>query len=206
MATATKKKKAHPIRKRDADGLMLDQRRVLQALASGMEPRSACIREEVSWGRFRGWLDKDQHFREAFDNLCSSSVGTAREMLESLAVKAVGAVSDAMESEQWVKVEYVCSDCGHEGETRVNMASHNTRLKGADMVLKADRLLKDVRETDVNITHQLSAEDRLFLIRAKRGFAVPEHKMEQFRSQGLLTEGEAEAVEGEFREVPEEVP
>ncbi len=197
----------HPIRKRDADGLMLDQRKILQAIGGGMEPHAACRQENVTWGRFRSWIEKDEAFQEGFDNLVGSSVDTAKEMIESMAVKATTVLVDALEAEKQIPVEVVCpkESCGHKFTAYATVADMQYRMRAMENVLKSTKLLKDVRETDVNVTHILDVEGRIALQLARRNLpGVPPHMIEKFKQQGLLPASEGDVTEGEFREVPEE--
>ncbi len=198
--------KANPIRKRDGDGLMLDQRRLLQALASGMDPHAACRQEDITWGRFRHWIEGDEAFRMAFDNLVGSSVDTAKEMIASMAVKATTVLVDALEAEKQIPVEVVCpkAGCGHKFTAYATVADMQYRMRAMENVLKSTEILRDVRKTDVNVTHSLDLESMIALQRVKRGMEIPPHIRERFKQQGLLGAGEGDVTEGEFREVPEE--
>ena len=201
--------RANPIRKRDGDGLMLDQRRLLQALASGMDPHAACRQEGITWGRFRHWIEGDEAFRMAFDNLVGSSVGTAREIIESMAVKATTVLVDALEAEKQIPVDVVCpkDNCGHKFTAYATVADMQYRMRAMENVLKSTEIIRDVRKTDVNVTHSLDLESMIALQRAKRGMEIPPHIRERFQQQGLLSTGEGDDVtEGEFREVEEVTP
>lgn len=196
---------AHPVLKRDADGLMLDQRKLLQSLAGGMEPHAACHQEDVTWSRFLGWLAKDKAFGEAFDNL-GASVGTAKAMVDSMAVKATTVLVDALEAEKKIPVEVTCpkAGCGHQFTAYADVADMGIRMRAMENVLKSTKILKDVRETDVKVTHGFDVESVIALQRAKRGMDVPPHLIERFRQQGLLGPAEGDVTEGEFREIPAE--
>ncbi len=198
-------KKANPIRKRDGDGLMLDQRRLLQALTSGMDPHAACRQEDITWGRFRHWIEGDEAFRMAFDNLVGSSVDTAKEMIASMAVKATTVLVDALEAEKQIPVEVVCPKDGHKFTAYATVADMQYRMRAMENVLKSTEILRDVRKTDVNVTHSLDLESMIALQRARRHMEIPPHIRERFIQQGLLPAGEGDVAEGEFREVTEEV-
>src|SRR3990167_4646401 len=103
--------KTHPIKRRDADGLMLDQRRLLQSLAEGIPPQQACRQEDVEWGRFRHWLSEDAAFQQAFDGLVSNSVETARSLLEAMAHKAARVFEGAVEQTKVIEIPVVCPNC-----------------------------------------------------------------------------------------------
>ncbi len=195
----------HPLRRRDADGLMLHQKRILQAIGGGVEPHAACRQEDVTWGTFRDWIEKDEAFRQAFDGLVGSSVGTAKEMIESMAVKATTVLVDALEAEKKISIEVTCPcGCEHGFTAYADVADMSIRMKAMETVLKSTKILKDVRETDVNVTHRLDVEGVIALARWRNKLPVPPHLVEQFRQQGLIGPTEDEMIEGESREVPAE--
>lgn len=181
---------------------MLDQRRLIMALASGAEPHQACRDEGITWQRFRRWLSEDAAFQKKYDELFGSNVGSARSLLDQMAVRATNVVADALEAEQTVYHEAVCPECDNIFDVEIDVANMENRKWAAKLVLQSDELLKDVRKSDVTVTHQLGdVERRIALQRAKRNLPIPEHLKQEFIDQGLLTEGET--IEGEFREVEE---
>lgn len=197
--------KTHPVRRRDADGLMLDQRRLLQSLAEGVPPPQACQQENVEWGRFRHWLSEDAAFQQAFDGLVSNSVETARSLLEAMAVKAVRVFEDAVAHTKVIEVPVCCPDCGKEFLGQVETADMATRLRAGETVLKSTRLLKDVKEIGGTFTHlraSLTFEELLALAAAESGRHISPHLRTRFTQMGLLTEGKGDAVDGVFKEVP----
>ncbi len=201
---------AHPILKRDADGLMLDQRKLLQALAGGVEPHTACQKEGVTWSRFLGWLAKDKAFGEAFDNL-GSSVGTAKALVDSMAIKATTVLGDALEAEKRVPVEVTCPEddggCGHQFTAYADVADMQHRKWAADRVFKSTEIVKDVQKTDVNVKHSIAPEQlerAIALARWQAGLDVPPHLVEQFLTEGIRGPDEGDVIEAESSEVPAE--
>ncbi len=200
---------AHPILKRDADGLMLEQRKVLQAIAGGVEPHAACRQEDVTWSRFRRWIEKDPAFLEKYNSLFGSTPEVAKSMLDMMAVKAVNVVDESLSATRLQAVEATCEECNHVTTVYVDVADWQKQKWAAEYVGKASEVLKDVRKTDVNVVHSIDSaqlERAIALQRAKRGMGgVAPHLLEEFRKQGLLGPGgEDDVVEGEFREVPAE--
>ena len=182
-------KDTHPIRRRDGDGLMLDQRRFISALVESGDVREVCRQESISWNRFKGWVQKDLHFQEALDRAIGPSVETVRAMMEHSAIKAAGVYDDALEAVHYITESVKCPcGCEHTFDVQILWKDWGTRLKAGEVVLKAAKVLKDVREVHGTVTH-LSLEENIALQRMRRGLSIPPHIEAKFRERNLLPEG-----------------
>lgn len=178
---------SHPIRRRDGDGLMIDQRRFITALVEVGDVREVCRQEGIPWSRFKGWIGKDRHFQEAFDRAIGPSVETVRAMMEDSAIKAAGVYDDALEAVHYITESVKCPECSHAFDVQILWKDWGTRLKAGEVVLKAAKVLKDVREIQSSVTH-LTLEETIALQQARRGQRVPPYLEAKFREQKLLEE------------------
>ena len=151
---------------RDADGLMLNQRRLLQELAQVADWRKACENAEINPGTARRWLTSDAEFMQAYNALLGPSLDIARDLMESTALKAAGMYDEALEAVKILDQEVVCPECHHEFTTEIASPDWNARLRAGDTVLRVGHILKDVKQIEGSITH-LSMEESLALAKAK---------------------------------------
>jgi hypothetical protein len=151
---------------KDADGLTLVQRRLLQELALTADWRQACANAEVPANTLRHLLSTNVAFVDAYNKLLGPAVEVARDMMESTAVKAAGMYEEAVEAVRMVELEIVCPECKHEFSTTNPYPDWATRLRAGDTVLKVTKLLKDVKEISGSITH-LNMEQSLALAKAR---------------------------------------
>ena len=151
---------------RDADGLMLNQRRLLQEMAQVTDWRKACENAEIKPETARGWLTRDEAFIQAYNDLLGPAVEIARDLMESSALKAAGMYSEAIEAMKVIDTEVTCPHCRKEFTLESVTPDWNARLRAGDTILKSAKILKDVKEISGSITH-LSMEESLALAKAK---------------------------------------
>lgn len=150
---------------RGAEGLTLVQSRVLQEMALTTDWREACARVEANPRTVRSWLEHDPAFQDAYAALIGPAISTARDLMESSALKAAGVYNEAMEAIKVIEQEVTCPHCSLPFMTEMGMPDWNSRLRAGDTVMKVARILKDVSEKSVTITH-LTMEDNLAIARA----------------------------------------
>ena len=179
------------VRRRDGDGLRVEQRRFFQELADTGDPRRACASAEISWNRFKTWLQRDRHFQTAFDNALGPAVDIVREMLETSATKAAGVLDEALDSNESFEQDVVCPnpECGHQFTTRVQIPNWAIRLRAGEMILKGARVLKDSKEIkfEGTMTH-LTMDQHIALAAFKAGRTIPPNARSELERAGLLTE------------------
>lgn len=163
------------VQRRDANGLLIEQRRFFQELAVYGDPKKACEEADITWGRFKNWLSRDKHFQEAYDNMLSPSLDLVREMLETSAPKAAGVVDAALDSDDTMEYDVVCDE-QHEGprhfKTYIKIPNWQVKLRASEMIFKATKLLKDVKEISGTVTH-MTLEDRIALASHNAGRTLP---------------------------------
>ena len=196
------KANAYPVRKRDGDGLMIDQRRLLQAIPHYGDPKEACEAEGISWTRFSSWLSKDEAFQQAFNDCFGSPVETVKALFESSALKAWTVYDDALDATHTVKQHVTCPNeqdvtcpcgcaetftvlCNHTFPVEFETSNEAIRLRAGETVLKTAKVLVERKEvTQTNI--RLSLEEMVALTRLKSGRSIPPHLETKFRQMGLI--------------------
>lgn len=179
------------VRRRDGDGLLVEQRRFFQELADTGDPRRACESAEISWGRFKTWLQRDRNFQTAFDNALGPAVDIVREMLETSATKAAGVLDEALDSNEAFEQDVTCPnpDCQAQFTARIQIPNWAIRLRAGEMILKGARVLKDSREIQFQgtMTH-LTMDQHIALAAFKAGRSIPPNVRSELDHAGLITE------------------
>lgn len=196
------------IRKRLANGLMVDQNRVMLAMEDAAGWKEACEAAGVSPQRFREWIRRDAAFREAFERAHSGVVEGVRKQLEASAQKAAEVYDEALDATKDTDIETTCPECGAAIKITAEVPDFTTRLKAGDAVLRVSKILKDVKE----VTGQITIQDQpLYLQIAYARFkregreAIPPNAYEKLVDLGIIKALPAgDTVEGEFHYVEDE--
>ena len=181
--------KTRPLRHRDSDGLLVEQRRFFQSLADCGDPRRACEESQITWTRLKTWLARDRAFGEAWDRALGPSVDTVRELLETSATKAAAVLDEALDSDATIEHDAVCPACAFLFTVRVQIPNWQVRLRAGEMILKGARVLREVKDINVEgtVTH-MTLEQRLALAAWKAGQHVTPQALTELRNLGLLKE------------------
>lgn|SRR5574341_147275 len=198
---------------RDAEGLTYRQRRFLTTLAATGNWAAACAAADVTSRTARRWLGGDLHFKAAYDAQFATTNEQLVDLLDAAGEKAMSTLAEALGAEGGRTVEIDCphADCSKRHKVRVPVENWRTRLAAVDRILKVKGLMIEKRETKVSgqVEHlHLTAEDKLALARWRHGYEIPEHLSQKFRemqAQGLLEAPRDEPIEGEVKEVADEV-
>lgn len=178
------------VQRRDPDGLLIEQRRFFQELALYGDPKIACEKADVSYNRFKSWLGRDRHFQAAYDTALGPSLNIVREMLETSAPRAAGVLDEALEASDPMEHDTICPECNHHFMIVIQIPNHQVKLKASEMILRATRMLKDVREVEGTITH-IGLEDRLALSMYKAwqtgvGSPIPPNVLSRLKTLHLI--------------------
>lgn len=196
-------------RKRLDNGLTVDQNLILQELTMLGNWKQACDRAGVSYERFRTWIKRDEAFRKAFEELNAGAVESVRRQLEGSSQRAAEAFDDALEATKDVKIKTECPECHAEIELVAEVPDHATRLKSAEVILKVNKVLKDVKEVEGRITvAALPLHLQLALAAWRRGdYGIPPGYRDQLIEYGMikaLPPGRPDVEEAEYRVMGEE--
>lgn len=130
-----------PIRRRDSNGLMLDQRRLLRRLVDTQDWRKACEQERIHPERFRTWVKRDRAFREVYDAIHQSAVEFARVAMRAASYASVEALEKAHDAVKVPKRRIECPHCGRTSTHENSEPDWRTRLRAAKTILEAVGLL-----------------------------------------------------------------
>lgn len=133
--------------RRDEDGLMLNQRRLLQALATDPDFRTACREADVKVATAKRWLAKDEAFQRQYDEVLGPTLKLAKEVMESAAFKASVVFEEAVTATKGgLDQEVTCPECEHTFEVRTVVPDWNTRIRAGELIHKVVGLLIDRRQ------------------------------------------------------------
>ncbi|OFW65589.1 MAG: hypothetical protein A2Y74_07015 [Actinobacteria bacterium RBG_13_63_9] len=171
---------------------MLNQRRLLSALAADPDFRTACRAAEVKVNTAKKWLVEDEAFQSQYDRLLGPTLKLAKELMESSALKASAVYDEALTATKYGTVEVECPKCHHTFEETSALPDWGTRLRAGEIIHKVAALLIDRRQIQTTrIT--LTVEEMLAIAAMQAGNQVSPlilsrpHVQEHLR---LLTEGE----------------
>lgn len=189
------------LQRKDDDGLTLAMRRVLGELALTPSFKQAAENAEVPVSTVKHWLATDDDFRRQYDGLLGPVVEVSRNLMEANSAQAAEMYGEAIEANEPTEHELTCPDCEHTFTAVIQAPNWPTRLRAGETVLRASKVLKDVRETETIITN-LNLEERLALARwqwNKRNpqemQRIPPQMVETLRQKGLLREDDTDPVE-----------
>src|SRR3990167_321392 len=139
-------------RKRMANGLTIDQNLVLQELSASHNWKEACNKAGVEHSRFRSWIKRDQQFLRAFEELHGGAIEAVKAQLTSSAQRATETFDDALDATKDVTIETKCPACGSDIKIVAEVPDYGVRLKAGEVILKVNRILKDVKEVEGRVT------------------------------------------------------
>ncbi len=194
-------------RRKDAQGLSLDQRRLLSRLAMGEDWAEACRMELVPPRRARGWVTTNEAFQAEYDALFSGAERNdlVHQLMESLGPEAVRAHEDALFAEKGIVLDVACPKCHHKFTAGGIVVDHATRLKSAGTVLNVGGHLKEIKKIEGSVT-VLTFEETVALSLIKAGKAgVSPIMVTALQAKGVLPEGvrEEDIIDAEVTEVKE---
>lgn len=177
---------------RGPNGLMLVQTQWLEKLLETGSWRKACaaLDPPITVRRVRDWITEDLDFEVALDRLLRPDLEGTKKELDTLASEAPGVYDDALTAERGLRVKATCPECGTEFTVNTMRPDWRTRLKAADTLLRARKLLIDSKEIGVkgNVTHtHLTGDEHMALLAWKAGKEVPEAVMAKLREKGFIT-------------------
>jgi hypothetical protein len=174
-------------RKRDGQGLLLEQKLVLQELEQHSDWKRACDAAGVSHEKFRRWLRIDEPFKLAFSIQNDKQTDTVRKVIELSTQKAGEVYDDALSANKDLTLEITCPNCKHEMKITAEVPDWKTRLKAGEIVLKVGKILKDVKEVSGKITvEQLDLPLRLALASYHQGRQIPPGYYNQLVAEGFI--------------------
>lgn len=170
---------------------MVDQNRLLTALAEHQDWETACTEAGIGKKRLQHWLQQDPAFRKEYMRLFGGLLDATKAHLSSLLPKAAEVVADALAANRPIGVE--CPECHH--EFGISAPAWAVRLRAMEDILKQHGQLVQKHEISATVTH-LTLEDQLAIAAIRRGLAVPPSVVERLRSEGLVKD-DGTIVEGE---------
>ncbi len=195
MATTSRQ-----LQRRDKDGLTLQMRNTLQALALESDWRIACASVDVLPATLQSWLQNDEAFGNRYDQLLGPSLEIAKDMMEQRALKAAGMYDEALDAVRTIARDVSCPKCGHTFMAFQTTPDWSARLKAGDTIMKTAGILIDrrkIEQTNVNLSFEQSmalAQVQYAVTLAKRTGGVPQITVSPSMLEQLKRKG---AIEGE---------
>jgi len=175
------------LQRRDASGLMAIQRQFFQELLVQGSWRKACAALEIKERRVRGWLETDEAFGKAYDDLFGlEDTKLTRRELELMAGRAVGMYDEALEAERGLRQEVICPKCQEKFSINYARPDWRIRLRAGDTILRSAKILQDTKEIKGTLLHvNLTGDEAMALIAIKAGRPVPETVRTRLREKGI---------------------
>ncbi len=194
-----------PKQHHDKDGLTILQRKALAFLAQGMSTPAAAAKVGVDRTTVARWIRTDPAFQAKFNALHISTVEAARHQFNVSSERASERVVDMLDATKNAALTIQCPNCASSFEVEATLPDSKTRLKAAELILKAARVLKDVHEVQGEITH-LSLEESIALAMYRAGHAnrIPIPVWEKLQEKGMISQHAQQVpptIEGEFHEI-----
>lgn len=175
-------------RRRDLDGLSLPQRRLLQELALTPDPQLACDKAEVRFAIFKGWLQRDKEFGDAYDELLGRTLEIAKELVESSAIRASGVYEEALTALKFSTTDVTCPGCNEKFQIESSRPDWGTRMKAANAISKIAGLIVDRHQIEKTTIH-VTVEEQLHILALKAHQRIPPSVYARLAERGLLPEG-----------------
>jgi hypothetical protein len=200
----------HDPRRRGSKGLLPQQEEFLQALVRLGSWKAALKTTGFTQGRVWRWLKKDPVFSAAYDSSQDKLAEVAKKAIEAASFDAVRTVTDAQDARKSTSIPVTCPFCHKGFKKTIRVDDWNTRLRASDMILKGAGVIVDKKRIEVDVV-QLTFPERIALLMAQGdpNANLPPYMLTKFKEMGLLPVGEtavlSEIIEGEFKDVTEEV-
>lgn len=188
MTTASRQ-----LQRRDKDGLTLQQRNTLQALAQEEDWRKACASVGVLPATLQKWLQTDEKFGARYDQLLGPALDIAQSIIETSALKAAGMYEEAMDAVRTVTRDVTCPECSHRFTAFQTVPDWSNRLRAGDTILKVSNILIERKRIDQTIT-TLNFEETMALAQIRyaqrkgQDNVVSPGMMDVLRRKGVVDE------------------
>ena len=198
--------------KRDDNGLMPDQVKVLEALSNGVPPQKLGDIEEgigIEWKRVRRWLRDDEPFTLAWDTLFGTTLANIQRQSVVSSEKAMDTLDELTEAMKPVTKSFNCQGCGMRNTVQIIIPDAQVRKSAAETILKTSGAMKELIKSEVDVKVDVTSRpdvwQTLDLMRFHRGKPLAPGVLEDLIEAGFLEQKDRGGViEGEFREVEEE--
>jgi hypothetical protein len=184
---------------RDEQGLMPDQRLLLNAISETGDIGEALKVTKISRPRFRRWAREDSSFIQAYDAAMGSVTEAARRQLEALSGDAADLAEELLGKMKIVRKRVTCPHCKEQHPIEVEVVDAEMRFKVMQMILKGTGVVKDTKHIEARgelIVSELG--DRLALAALEYGKPIAENRRRRLIQLGLITE------RGEVKQEPPE--
>ncbi len=199
----------------NADGLTLEQRKLLTELAAGKSLNDACQELDVPRGRFMRWLQTDEKFRAHYDDLFNpENLKEIQKVLNASASRAVEVYEDAIDqANRSMHLDLECPHCQKSFKKTIQVEDWKSRLAAADTLLRVSGILRERRDLKVTLQtaaidwSRIETSDLVNVLAWRTGRPLAPAAEERLRQLGVITEEQRrmlpspEIVDAEFREV-----
>lgn len=205
MSKAVAKKPRSPLLRRDKDGLMLDQKHLLNALLDNTDWKAACEEAKVPVHTLRRWLREDEAFQKAYDRLFASVFKESKAKLTSLMPRVGEVFEEGLDAQKTIEQEVHCPECGQTFTAVIEVPAWGIKLRVSEDLMKAHGQFAQRHVVEGTVEHRvLTLEDLIGVAIHGRKGHLPPHVEQGLRSRGLLPERASEpppdpdVVEGEY--------
>ena len=171
--------------------MTITQRQLLQEVTLKPDLDEACEKVGIKLATVKKWLQRDEAFGDAYDEIFKDSLAIAKGLMEGAAARATGVYEEALTATKIGEVDVQCTHCGEDFQTVASMPDWTARLKAAEIILKTSNILVDRRQIEQTTVH-LTMEERLAIAAWKSGRPIPPNVQSKLEQRGLLTSSREE--------------
>jgi hypothetical protein len=187
----------------DARGLTEQQRLFLLELAAGKTRKEAAKVIDTSMRTIQKWQNQPA-FKQALASIFEGAIVETRNRLGGATATSADVLLEAMEAMKDATISVHCPNCDEDLEVTAKVPHWPARIRAAELVLRAAKVLKDVKEIEGTMT-TMTIEQRIALALFKTGRydQIPTFMWESLQSIGVIPADQDQPVNAQFVVVPE---
>jgi hypothetical protein len=182
----------------DARGLTEHQRAFLLEIAAGKTRKEAAKEVGLTIRTVQKW-QQGAAFRQALAEVFEGSIEETKTRLRGASASALDGLIEMQEAMKDAHISIQCPGCGEELEIEAKIPNWTARGRAYELILRAAKVLKDVKEIEGTIT-TMSIEQKIALALFKSGRyeQIPSFMWEQLQRLGLIPAEQEQPITAQF--------
>jgi hypothetical protein len=182
----------------DERGLSENQRRFLLEIAAGKTRREAAKAIGVTYPTVQVW-QRLPVFRTALAECFDGTIAETRIRMGGATATAMDGLLEAMDAMRDVEVKLNCPDCGAELVATAKVPNWTARVKAYEMVLKAAKILKDVKEIEGSITTMtMEQKIAMMLFKAEKYDQIPSYMWAELQRLRVIPDDMSQPLDAQY--------
>jgi hypothetical protein len=182
----------------DARGLTEHQRLFLMELAAGKTRKEAAKVIDTSMRTVQKWQNQPA-FKQALAAIFEGAITETRNRLGGATTTPADVLLEAMEAMKDATINVHCPNCDEDLEVVAKVPHWPARIRAAELVLRAAKVLKDVKEIEGSVT-TMTIEQRIALALFKTGRydQIPSFMWESLQKLGVIPAEQEQPITAQF--------